>query len=272
MIKNKFLNFKKYIFIFIFIYIICVFTNICYAEEVVQNNVKSTSTAGTVTWYSTLSAATSAANDGDVIEVYKSFTESTSVKIQKQNLTVKAADGYNPIISFTSTPSISVTNYTSYHCLVVYTSVTTSFTLGGGTGCLTIDATLASDADNKGARARVMVHCGKGIFNLYDGVILRGGNPGGGNYNDSKTDQNRPTSEISGSTGNGAGILLYNGTLNMYGGIIEDCYSLWGQGSTHNLVGAGGGICVNKGTVLNMHGGIIRRNAAGSRWWRRNFN
>ena len=268
MIKNKVYKSKKYIFIFILICFICFFANISCAAEVVQNNVKATSTTGSVTWYSTLSAATSAASDGDIIEVYKSFTETTSVKIQKQNLTIKAADGYNPIISFTNTVSIPITNYTSYHCIVVYTSVTTATTFGGGTGTLTIDASLASDDDNKGTRARVMAHCGSGIFNLYDGIVFKGGKPGGGKYEDSKNDATRPTSEISGSTGNGAGILLNSGTLNMYGGIIEDCYSLWGQTTSHNLVGAGGGICVNKGATLNMHGGIIRRNAAGSRRWR----
>ena len=273
MLKIEFIKIKKYIFIFILTCYICFFANICNAEEVIQNNVKKTSTAGSVVWYSTLSAATSAASDGDTIEVYKSFTETTSIKIQKQNLTIKAADGYNPVVSFSNTVSIPITNFTSYHCLVVYTSVTTSTNLGGGTGTLTIDAALASDDDNKGTRARVLAHCGSGNLNLYDGIILKNGKPGGGKYDDTKEDASDHTvAEISGTTGNGAGILMYSGTLNMYGGIIEECYSLWGKTTAHNFVGAGGGICVNTGATLNMYGGHVRKNAAGSRRWRRYFN
>lgn len=273
MSKRKFCEIKKYIFIFILCFAMLSCKHFCYAEETVQNNVKKTTTNGTITWYSSLSAATSAASDGDTIEVYKSFTETTSVKIQKQNLTIKAADGYNPVVSFSNTVSIPTTNFTSYHCLVVYTAVTTTTNLGGGTGTLTIDAALASDDDNKGTRARVLAHCGTGTLNLYDGIILKNGKPGGGKYDDTKEDASDHTvAEISGTTGNGAGILMYNGTLNMYGGIIEECYSLWGKTTAHNFVGAGGGICVNTGATLNMYGGHIRKNAAGSRRWWRNFN
>lgn len=234
------------------------------------------------TWYATLSAAVSAAANGNIIEVYNSFTETTSVKIQKQNLTIRAADGYNPTISWTKTDSVPVTNATSYHCVVIYTDVTTSTTFGGGSGTLTFDASKASDDDNKGTRARVLVHCGKGTLNLKDGIVLTGGNTGGylsgKNASDAwhGTDEGQPKLnehyEIIGSVGNGAGIYMYSGTLNMTGGVITKNYSLKGLTSnlnalnekSHNFVGGGAGIYLNAGTTLNLSGGTISYNEAGS--------
>ena len=221
-------------------------------------------------WYGTLSAATAAASDGNIIEVHNSFTETTSVKIQKQNLTIRAAAGKNPTISWTDTDSVAVSGATSYHCVVIYTSVTTATTFGGGTGTLTFDASRASDNDNKGTRARVMMHCGEGTLNIMDGIVLTGGNTGGGNYTDGKDFGRFPdfSGEIVGQVGFGAGIYMYNGTLNMSGGIIKDNYSLWGATAadritSHNYVGGGGGVYLHKGT-MNMTGGTITHNAAGS--------
>jgi len=260
---------KQRLSIVFFVFIIsllcfCYFIKSTYAEEI-QNNVLKTSTTGTYKWYSTLSSAVNEATDGDVIEIYKSLTETASVQIKKQNLTIKAADGYNPTISWTNTSEITISSYTKYNCVVIYTSVTTSTTLGGGTGVLTLDASLASDEDNKGKRARVLAHCGSGKLNLLNGIIIKGGKPGGGNYDDSRDNvEEHEVAEISGSTGNGAGVLMYNGTLNMAGGIIQDNYSLWGASGTHNLVGAGGGVCICSGATLNLSGGEIKLNAAGS--------
>lgn len=227
-------------------------------------------------WYSTLSDATAYANvrDNDVIEVYKSFTETKSVRIQRQNLTIKAADGYNPTISWTKTDSINVSYATPYSCIVIYTDVKTSTTFGdpNGTGTLTFDASKASDDDNARARARVMVHCGSGVLNINDGVVLMGGNPGGGNYYTAKSSNYFPaeSGEVAGETGFGAGIFMRYGTLNMTGGIIKDNYSLFGTSPTHNFVGGGGAVYLygntdgSEYTTMNMTGGTITHNAAGS--------
>ena len=226
-------------------------------------------------WYDTLSAATAAAADGNVIEVHNSFNEITSVKIQKQNLTIRAAAGKNPTISWTQTDSVPVTGATSYHCVVVYTSVTTSTTFGGGTGTLTFDATKASSINHKGKRARVMMHCGSGALNIKDGVVLTGGNTGGGNYDSNKDGGRWPegSGEVTGVVNFGSGLYMYKGTLNMTGGVIRDNYSLFARtnngadnvnANSHNFVGGGGGVYLNAGTVMNMSGGVITHNAAGS--------
>lgn len=217
-------------------------------------------------WYDTLSAATAAATDGNVIEVHNSFTEKATVKIQKQNLTIRAASGKNPTISWTSTDEVAVTGATSYHCIVIYTSVNTSTTFGGGSGVLTFDASKASDSDNKGKRARVMAHCGSGTLNIMDGVVLTGGNPGGGSYSDGKQSGPRPSwsGEVTGEVGFGAGIFMRYGTLNMTGGVIKDNYSLWGATTDHNYVGGGGGVYLYNDTEMLMSGGTITHNAAGS--------
>jgi len=221
-------------------------------------------------WYDTLSAATAAANANNVIEVYNSFTETATVKILKNGLTIRAAAGKNPTISWTKTDEVPVSGATPYHCVVIYTAVTTSTTFGGGTGTLTFDATRASDADNKGKRARVLMHCGSGNLNIGNGIVITGGNPGGGSYDDKRVDTPFPSwsGEIVGEVGFGAGIYMYNGTLNMSGGVIKDNYSLWGataadRKTSHNYVGGGGGVYLYHGT-MNMTGGTITHNAAGS--------
>ena len=217
-------------------------------------------------WYDTLSAATAAAADGNVIEVHNSFTESTAVKIQKQNLTIRAASGKTPTVSWSTTDAVTVSNATSYHCVVIYTSVTTSTTFGGGTGTLTFDATGASSDDHKGERARVMAHCGSGTLNIMDGIVLTGGNPGGGSYSDGKQSDPKPSwsGEVTGEVGFGAGIFMRFGTLNMTGGVIKDNYSLWGATTDHNYVGGGGGVYLYNNTKMLMSGGTITHNAAGS--------
>lgn len=241
------------------------------AEILAIFNVKNASTG---TEYSTLSSAVSAASDGNIIEVYNSFTETTSVKIQKQNLTIRAAAGYNPTISWTKTDAVAVTGASSYHGVVIYSNVTTTTTFGGSTGTLTFDVSKASDDDNKGERARVMMHCGSGTLNIKEGIVLTGGNPGG--YLSGKQDPNawyksdaEPTcppgkAEISGSFGYGAGVYMYSGTLNMSGGIITKNYSTRGLTSAHNLVGGGSGIYLHNGATLNLSGGTISYNEAGS--------
>lgn len=222
-------------------------------------------------WYDTLSAATAAAADGNVIEVYNNITETQSVKIQKQNLTIRAAAGKNVTVRWTNTTYIGMSPFTHYACVVIYTGVTTSTTFGGGTGTLTFDASLASDNDNKGTRARVMAHCGKGALNIKDGIVLTGGNTGGGDYySDGSSSRPAGSGEIAGTSGFGSGILMYYGTLNMTGGIIKDNYSQWGRSSDvagntdHWLVGGGGGVYLSAGTVMNMSGGTITHNASGS--------
>ena len=228
-------------------------------------------------WYSTLSAATVAANASDVIEVHNSFTETTHVKIQKNGLIIRAASGKTPVISWQgvdTTPGDTLKQYaTQYNCVVVYSSVSGKTTLGGGTGTLTIDASGASSDSYKGRRARVLIHVGSGTLELLDGIVLTGGNPGGGNYNTKKEGEERHpagSGEITGERGFGAGIFMYSGTLNMKGGIIRDNYSLLAKTSdieannSHNFVGGGGGVYLHNNTTMNMTGGTITLNAAGS--------
>jgi len=237
-------------------------------------------------WYSTLSGAVAAASNGNIIEVYNSFTETTSVEIRKQNITIKAADGYNPIISWTNTKNIPINNgATPYHCVVIYTDVTTSTTFGdkNGTGVLTFDASKASDEDNKGKRARVMMHCGSGTLYLKDGIVLTGGNTGGGNYYSNKDGGRWPvgSGEVTGEVNFGSGLYMYDGTLEMSGGEISNNYSLFsrtnnaanglGNGQNlHNYYGGGGGVYLygttdgTHKTTMIMSGGKITHNAAGS--------
>ena len=227
-------------------------------------------------WYSTLSAATAAAKAGDTIEVYESFTETTHVKIQVNGLTIRAADGENPVVSWRGVDATPLGETgkkyaTVYNCVVVYSSVSGTTTLGGGTGTLTIDASGASSDSYKNKRARVLIHVGSGTLKLLDGIVLTGGNPGGGSYEDKRVDTPFPSwsGEIVGEVGFGAGIYMYNGTLNMSGGIIRDNYSLWGatnedRKTSHNYVGGGGGVYLFNGTTMNMAGGTITHNAAGS--------
>ena len=219
------------------------------------------------TWHSTLSEATEKAANGNVIEVHNSFTETESVKIQKQNLTIRAAAGKSPTIKWSGTlESISVSGASTYHCVVIYTDVTTSTTFGGSTGTLIFDASGSAGIAQKGKRARVMMHCGTGTLNLKDGIVLKGGNTGGGDYHTAKSEDRKPvgSGEISGELGFGSGLFMRNGTLNMSGGIIEDNYSLMAATTDHNYVGGGGGVYLYNNTIMNMSGGIIRNNAAGS--------
>jgi len=220
-------------------------------------------------WYPTLSAATAAANNDDVIEVHNSFTETATVKIQKQRLTIKAAEGKNPTISWSKTDKVEVTGATDYACIVVYTDVTTYTYFGqkGTTGTLTFDASGASNSNNKGKRARVLMHCGKNRLYIHDGIVMTGGNTGGGNY-DSAKDPNTSfpsgSGEVSGMEGAGAGIYMYYGELVMMGGRIHHNYSLYGSSTDHNYVGGGGGVYLNNNTSMLFSGGTIDYNAAAS--------
>lgn len=227
-----------------------------------------------------------AALDNDILIVYKDHTCTGSAVIRYNNISIKAAPNTNPIVtwiaahkenmtgsnSFEAMGANPVTNIDTKTCIFINSGKTISFGETNSTGVLTLKGSPT-------LYGRIIKSYG--TINLYDGIIITGGNTGGGTYSDSKTQWNgnpiletntKPNkgNEITyGQNGFGSGIFISgeNIELNMYGGQIIDNYSLWGASTSdtgHNYTGGGGGVFLASGVTMNMYGGSITHNAAGS--------
>jgi predicted outer membrane repeat protein len=136
----------------------------------------------------------------------------------------------------------------------------TELTLGGGKGTLTVDG----NKDNI-----IVTVVGSALFvtesskvNLYDGIVISNNKKLGNSRTD--TCEGFANIDILSRAG-GAAIMLINGSVNMYGGIIEnnivmtEATVIVGDDGTETRIelGAFGGAIYNRAN-FNMYGGIIR--------------
>lgn len=142
--------------------------------------------------------------------------------------------------------------------------IDTIVTIGGGKGQLILDGN--KDGTTVDVAGSLLFVTDSSIVNIHDGVVIA---------NNKKTLNDRITScggfinETTMEKAGGAAILLVNGTVNMYGGIIENNEVITEYTSSTNEDGteallevtACGGAIYNRGN-FNMYGGIIRGNEA----------